>query len=119
MIYQQMTPNPAALLKFAIWFGFIIIGIILFRRKKDLRRNLLILTIAAFIITGFVVFYASEPISAWQVIFINPYFIFAYLGITLFIIMNLLFSRGYCGFGCPYGALQEIASKVVKKSGLS
>ena len=114
MIYQQMTRNPVVLLKFAIWFGIIIIGIILFRRKKDLRRNLLILAVVTFIITGIVVFYASEPVSAWQILFNNPYFIFAYLGLTLFITMNLLFSRGFCGFGCPYGALQEIASLVVK-----
>jgi ferredoxin-type protein NapH len=114
MIYQQMTPNPMALLKFIIWFGFIIIGIILFRRKKDLRRNLLILAVAAFIITGFVVYYASEPVRTWQVIFINPFSIFAYLGLAIFITMNVVFSRAFCGFGCPYGALQEIASKVIK-----
>ena len=114
MIYQQMTPNPAGLLKFIIWFGFILIGIIIFRRKKDLRRNLLFLSIAAFIITGFIIFYASEPISGWQVIFINPSFIFAYLGLAIFIAMNILFGRGFCGFGCSYGALQEIASKVIK-----
>ena len=114
MIYQQMTPNPAALLKFIIWFGFILIGIIIFRRKKDIRRNLLILSIVAFIITGFIVFYASEPVNAWQVIFINPSFVFAYLGLAIFIAMNILFGRAFCGFGCPYGALQEMASKVIK-----
>ena len=114
MIYQQMTPNPAGLLKFIIWFGFILIGIIIFRRKKDIRRNLLILSIVAFVITGFIVFYASEPVNAWQVIFINPGFIFAYLGLAIFIAMNILFGRAFCGFGCPYGALQEIASKVIK-----
>lgn len=114
MIYQQMTPNPAGLLKFIIWFGFILIGIIIFRRKKDIRRNLLILSIGAFVVTGFIVFYASEPVNAWQVIFINPSFIFAYIGLAVFITMNIVFSRAFCGFGCPYGALQEIASKVIK-----
>ena len=116
MISQQMTSNPAILLKFIIWFGFIIIGIILIRRKKDIRRNFLILSITAFIITGFIVFYASEPIGPWQAIFINPSFIFAYFGLALFITMNILFNRAFCGFGCPYGALQEITSKIIKTS---
>ena len=114
MIYQHMAPNPALFLKFIVWFGFIAIGIFLFRRKKDLRRNLSISAVMTFIITGFIVFYPVQPINPWQVIFINPYFIFAYLGIIAYLLLNLVFNRGFCGFSCPYGALQEMASNVVK-----
>ncbi|MHA1292954.1 MAG: 4Fe-4S binding protein [Promethearchaeota archaeon] len=114
-----------ALPMFLLWIGLCAIAFFLITKKKLTKRSSIILYIVSLIIGGILLGGIPNAVMPIQTIFsvlgtsnaIQT--IMAMIIILVLLLLSVvLFGRVFCGFACPLGAMQELASKVKFKSSI-
>ena len=89
-------------------------------RKDKLSKNLRCLFLLVTALVGFIVFAPMFP-NQFQLIVLRDTgqlgapIALAIVGLTLFIVLALLFGRIFCGYLCPIGAVQELVYHIPSK----
>jgi len=109
-------PNTIQMVGVAYGILFVIVGALLWRSGKFTRTVRYIL-LAVTILLGFSIFSPMLPYM-FQELVANTGFragaglLGAAFGMALFFLLAFLFGRHFCGYLCPIGAVQEVASLV-------
>ncbi|MHA1724831.1 MAG: 4Fe-4S binding protein [Promethearchaeota archaeon] len=124
MIVQSMSINIAlAIPMFITWIVISGMGFYLIYSNKSSLKVLIFLYSCSIIIGGFLIGGVPNAVLPIQQIFMvirlkMPISLAIPMIIILLLLLFsvLIFGRIFCGFGCPLGALQELASRVKFKS---
>ncbi|MFO8017253.1 MAG: 4Fe-4S binding protein [Promethearchaeia archaeon] len=126
MFLQQMNSNfslAIALPMFALWAFLIGTSLYFIFNNKDTKKNLTILYFVSVVIGGVILGGIPSAIMPFQEIMlvlagktllktVIPMIII----LAVLLASTLIIGRLFCGFACPMGALQELASEVNFKS---
>ncbi|MFX1507069.1 MAG: 4Fe-4S binding protein [Promethearchaeota archaeon] len=123
---QQFNPSFNIIAPILIVVLFII-ALVLIRRANLSKYKANVLSLISFLGVGLILGGRPNPVNAFNQIFANlipttsmsfPLFLSALGVFSLILASVIFFSRIFCGYVCPLGSMQELASKVKFKSNL-
>lgn len=112
---EKLMINPKEISRTSLLLGIIIWGLILSRRKKLSYKFRLFYLVAMIIITGYIL---KLQLNTANLLAILDLEFPSLQNLSLFIlfvfpfIIGILWGRIYCGWFCPFGAIQEILSGI-------
>jgi len=103
-------------LSFVVLISVGLLAAILLRKQKLNNKIKLILLVISFSFGGIILGGVPNVVLVFQHIFADILFpsrwIFLVLRISIFLGLTLFFGRVFCGYVCPLGAIQELASMI-------
>jgi len=125
MLQQQSMEISIAIPMFILWIALIAIAVIMINKGKMRQKTAILILIISIAIGGILLGGLPNSVMPIQQIFLTvgghsllmllvPMLII--LGLLL--LSTLVFGRMFCGYACPVGAIQELASKINFKSNL-
>ncbi|UCG01539.1 MAG: 4Fe-4S binding protein [Candidatus Heimdallarchaeota archaeon] len=123
---EQLDPSFNIITPILIVIIFLI-ALILMRRANLSKNKANLLSVVSFLGIGLILGGRPNPVNAFNQIFANLIpstsmsfrLLLSALGVFSLILASvILFSRIFCGYACPLGSMQELASKVNFKSNL-
>lgn len=110
---------------FLLWIVICSVSIILINKKKLNKKNSLLIYTLTLVIGGVLLGGIPNAVMPIQTIFSsigaegpNLLIIPMIIILILLLIIVIIFGRLFCGFACPLGAMQELASKVKFKANI-
>jgi polyferredoxin len=104
------------ILSFVILISVGLLAVFLFRSQKMNKKLKIILLSISFIFGGIILGGVPNVILIIQHIFADIIFpnhwVFLLVRLSIFLILTLIFGRIFCGYVCPLGAVQELASMI-------
>ncbi|MHA1758021.1 MAG: 4Fe-4S binding protein [Promethearchaeota archaeon] len=122
---MQFDPS-AALPMFIIWIVISTIAIFLIIKNKMSKKSALIIYTISLLLGGILLGALPNPVMPIQIILLNvstkggaTTLIMPMIIILIILLLSVVvFGRLFCGYACPLGALQELASKLKFKSSI-
>jgi ferredoxin-type protein NapH len=109
--------NPVAIFgKFILWFAISAYTITALKRKSLSSKAYYLMIVLSLLIAGFLL--GSDPSSVGVIqdtlvmLATNQIFLPRFIGLAVFLLFIVVAGRIFCGVCCPFGILQELASRI-------